>query len=281
MTSRAPLPVGMPCIPEYERLAASPEFGLVERFSAEFLDRHRAAIRPYARTWVADPLHQWSRRWEYPFVLSRLAADLSGRPDNGPVRILDAGSGVTFLPYFVAESFHEVTVECCDHDGSLVPIFDSINDRRAPGVRFTQADLHDLPFAAGSFDVVCCVSVLEHLDRQETVVEEFRRVLRPGGRLVLTFDLPLPVDEDEYGPALDVLAAGFCPDPGDPPDIRPRPTRTDEELVTTTYAAGVDRALLPWRHPWLHRLSCLVAGHGWVEWPPPMTVACLSLTRRP
>lgn len=274
------LPVGIPSVPDYERLLVSPEFALIERFSDDFLDRHREALRPYASKWVSDPLHQWSRQWEYPFALSRLSGDLRGQPGAEVVRILDAGSGVTFLPYLIAESFDGVAVHCCDHDDSLVPIFHCINRHREASLQFTAADLHELPFADGFFDAVYCVSVLEHLDRQATVIEEFHRILRPGGRLVLTFDLPLPAGE-EYKPMLHVLAARFGTDPDDPPDVEPRPCRGLDGVLTTTYAADVDRSLLPWQHPWLYRLGCLIAGHGWVEWPPPMTVSCLSLTRRP
>lgn len=44
-----------------------------------------------------------------------------------------------------------------------------------------------LPFAEGSFDdVVCCVSV-DYLTRPVEVFEEVGRVLRPGGRFVVTF----------------------------------------------------------------------------------------------
>jgi 2-polyprenyl-6-hydroxyphenyl methylase / 3-demethylubiquinone-9 3-methyltransferase len=38
-----------------------------------------------------------------------------------------------------------------------------------------------LPFAAGGFDVVICVDVLEHVDRPDAVIAEVARVLAPGG----------------------------------------------------------------------------------------------------
>lgn len=43
------------------------------------------------------------------------------------------------------------------------------------------------PFANGSFDVVLCCEILEHLARDPShMLSEIHRVLRPGGRLVLT-----------------------------------------------------------------------------------------------
>lgn len=47
----------------------------------------------------------------------------------------------------------------------------------------------ELPFPTAAFDVVLCLEMLEHLPRDErhAAVAEMMRVLRPGGRLVLTF----------------------------------------------------------------------------------------------
>ncbi len=43
-----------------------------------------------------------------------------------------------------------------------------------------------LPIAEGSVDAVLCTQVLEHVPDPEAVVREIARVLRPGGRLILT-----------------------------------------------------------------------------------------------
>jgi 2-polyprenyl-3-methyl-5-hydroxy-6-metoxy-1,4-benzoquinol methylase len=49
-----------------------------------------------------------------------------------------------------------------------------------------QADVTKLPFAEGSFDVVICSEVLEHIVDNRTAVAELVRVLKPGGDLVVT-----------------------------------------------------------------------------------------------
>jgi malonyl-CoA O-methyltransferase len=62
--------------------------------------------------------------------------------------------------------------------------------RKKPGaeaVRFLTHDLHEsLPFAAGAFDLVVSGLVLEHLRELDGFFAEARRVLRAGGRAVVS-----------------------------------------------------------------------------------------------
>lgn len=54
-----------------------------------------------------------------------------------------------------------------------------------PGVNVV-TDGATLPFPDQSFDVVVCAEVLEHAPRWRGIVDECARVLRPGGRLIIT-----------------------------------------------------------------------------------------------
>jgi SAM-dependent methyltransferase len=58
------------------------------------------------------------------------------------------------------------------------------------GVTYLFGDLTALPFLPSSFDVVTCVSVLEHMppDTRAMGVRDMARVVKPGGRLILTYD---------------------------------------------------------------------------------------------
>jgi SAM-dependent methyltransferase len=55
-----------------------------------------------------------------------------------------------------------------------------------PNTRIHVGNLEQMPFASSSVDVVISRSVFEHLEHPDRVLTEIRRVLRPGGRLVLT-----------------------------------------------------------------------------------------------
>ena len=70
-----------------------------------------------------------------------------------------------------------------------VDVRSGVKERLAPGVEFVQAEgvgLAALP--DDGVDVIFCSNLLEHLPDRETVTRlflEFRRVLRPGGKLLI------------------------------------------------------------------------------------------------
>ncbi|PZN09903.1 MAG: methyltransferase type 11 [Bacillota bacterium] len=64
-------------------------------------------------------------------------------------------------------------------------------ERGVSNARFVQGDVHALPFADGSFDLVTCRRAAHHFGDVERAVAEMVRVLRPGGRLGLV-DMTAP-----------------------------------------------------------------------------------------
>ena len=73
------------------------------------------------------------------------------------------------------------------------------------------ADVFDLPFEDGYFDVVYMIAVINEIPAPERVMKEFHRVLKPEGTLVfsellLDPDYPLPSTLEKWG-----SAAGFKP----------------------------------------------------------------------
>ncbi len=55
-------------------------------------------------------------------------------------------------------------------------------------VKLARANLESLPFADGAFDLVLCAQVIEHLLDPAAGLQELRRVLAPGGTLVISTD---------------------------------------------------------------------------------------------
>ena len=133
-----------------------------------------------------------SKRWEYPWALERAALESGSRA-------LDAGSGASIFPVFLAGAGHDVVAL----------------DRTPPGrlgagngveIDYVAGDLTVLPFADAAFDAVFCISVIEHLPERgiPRAMREMRRVLQHGRPLLLTTDYYRDADEDlwyegEYG----------------------------------------------------------------------------------
>lgn len=60
------------------------------------------------------------------------------------------------------------------------------------------ADLEELPFRSGSFDVVLSTQVLEHVEHPATTLAEAARLLRDGGRLFLTAPMSHPEHQQPH-----------------------------------------------------------------------------------
>jgi SAM-dependent methyltransferase len=57
---------------------------------------------------------------------------------------------------------------------------------RHPGPDFVAADVRELPFEDGSFDLVVCFETIEHVPDPEAVLDELRRVMAVDGLLLVS-----------------------------------------------------------------------------------------------
>lgn len=100
-------------------------------------------------------------------------------------RVLDAGSGnAPYRPLFAHCAY-------TTHDWAASP---------HPGARSADvvADLTALPLDDDTFDVVLCTEVLEHVGEPQAALGEIARVLRPGGRLLLTVPFVMELHEEPH-----------------------------------------------------------------------------------
>ncbi len=120
--------------------------------------------------------------YERPAILA-LAGDVTGR------RILDAGCGSG--PLFAALRDRGAIVTGFDTSTGMLEL---ARRRLGDGADLRVADLGSpLPFPDGAFDDVIASLVLHYLEDWGPALAELRRVLTPGGRLIVAVDHPFAI----------------------------------------------------------------------------------------
>jgi SAM-dependent methyltransferase len=96
--------------------------------------------------------------------------------------VLDVGCGVGSLLAEARVGAPDAVLRGCDLSFGLC----QRTALRNPGIPVVQADGEALPFRGGAFDWVFLTEVLEHLVDPAQALHEVRRVLRPGGSLLVS-----------------------------------------------------------------------------------------------
>ena len=137
----------------------------------------RAADQNWADSVAGDMERHYSpgRTWE---ALARSALPLLETGD-----VLDIASGDGVLAELLAPHSHRYV--CIDTSARVVAAA-SERLRRLENVEVREADMHALPFKEGSFDLVVLMHALTYAARPAQAVAEGARVLRKGGRLLLS-----------------------------------------------------------------------------------------------
>jgi ubiquinone/menaquinone biosynthesis C-methylase UbiE len=104
-------------------------------------------------------------------------------PRRSGLEALDAGCGTGFLGFELAARGHRVTG--VDFAPAMIAEARRKATERSIPVRFEEADAEQLPFGPATFDLVISRHVLWTLPHPPEAINEWIRVLRPGGRLVI------------------------------------------------------------------------------------------------
>jgi SAM-dependent methyltransferase len=104
-------------------------------------------------------------------------------PRGGALDALDVGCGTGFLSFELAARGHRVTG--VDFAPAMIAEARRKASERGLAVTFDEADAERLPFAPARFDLLVSRHLLWTLPRPEAAIDEWIRVLRPGGRLVV------------------------------------------------------------------------------------------------
>jgi len=142
------------------------------------------------------PADWWSRFYEYAWAI---------KFTNKNFVVLDAGAGIRHPFQFILSSRCK-HVYVCDIDQDIInhekllrsvietcggytynELYSMLNN-----MSFSLYDLTNMLYESEKFDVVFCISVIEHMPKESIIMalKEFSRVIKKDGLIVITFDYP-------------------------------------------------------------------------------------------
>lgn len=227
---------GIPMIDAYEAILESPVVEELEETSKQFNGSFDALKR-----WSGQAAELgFSRKWEYPFAIDRLD---KLKLQTGSM--LDAASGANFFPFYLRNRFPGLTYTGLDIDERACRSFNAVvKSKGFKNMEVGFGDLRRLNLLKSEIaDVVLCISVIEHIPNPFLALHELHRVLKPGGTMIITFDIKMPVltcAGMPLEPVLEFLYGIFYQDI--PADVR----GPNLESVSTEYILEKHPQLLPW-----------------------------------
>jgi ubiquinone/menaquinone biosynthesis C-methylase UbiE len=120
-----------------------------------------------------------------PAIFGRYARDLieRARPIGPSARVLDLGCGTGIVARLLRERLGGAArISGVDANPGMIAKARAL----APDLAWHEGNAMALPFADGSFDLVFCQQMLQFAPDRAQAVREMRRVLAPGGRLLVS-----------------------------------------------------------------------------------------------
>jgi ubiquinone/menaquinone biosynthesis C-methylase UbiE len=171
------------------------------------------AEQPFGKTYAGTPPANYERFF-VPVIGAPLADDLVRRADLRPgERVLDVACGTGVVARLAAEKVGDAgAVAGLDVNPGMLAVARSTTPSDLH-IEWHEASAESIPLPDDSFDAVMCQMGLQFIPDKQAALREMRRVLTPGGRLVLNVPGPTP---QEFGVLRDSLerhvsaeAAGF------------------------------------------------------------------------
>ncbi len=114
-------------------------------------------------------------------------------PKDQPTRFYDAGSGFCQYSDFVLKHFPDSKVFAVDLKTDYLTAYHyALDSKLKQRFSFKAADLQDFR-PTYSYDMVCAIDILEHIEDDISTLQNFMHCLKPGGRLIIS----TPSDTDE------------------------------------------------------------------------------------
>jgi len=155
----------------------------------EMFDRMYKKLGVWKSGWEWDKIHGYPKEVSDYHCLRTKGALLSKLRPTAGSKILDVGCGTGYFlfdmikeypcvnMYLVGIDISQHNIECLVH---------RIKEERKTNILAIRGSAQELPFRNDTFDIVTCSEVLEHLYDPEGAIREINRVLKLGGRLLIS-----------------------------------------------------------------------------------------------
>jgi len=124
----------------------------------------------------------YDRRWR-PYIEATLNAVLEAVDFQGDEAVLDVPCGTGELEQKLLEKWPDLCITGADLSTGMLA--QAMAKEDANRVRWIESDVMELPLAEESFDCVICANSFHYFRSPNEALLAMRRVLRPGGRLLL------------------------------------------------------------------------------------------------
>jgi ubiquinone/menaquinone biosynthesis C-methylase UbiE len=147
----------------------------MDEYIREFIQRQRVLGQAQLTHFDPTDAEHQEHLSRYIFAAERLRA---------PCRVLDIACGIGYGSRYLADSAPGISVVGIDISEQAVDYAQS--HYASEDVAFEVGDGTKLPFVEEEFDVVTSFETVEHVPDYELFLAELRRVLKPGGTLMMS-----------------------------------------------------------------------------------------------
>lgn len=126
----------------------------------------------------------WYRKFVKPFAPDREEVTIQMLQGGGDT-ILDIGCGEGNILIALADKFKRLEgIDIVDY--RIAKGLKKVKKKKISNIKLTVSDIEDgLDYKKNSFEVVTCLSIIEYTFDPYYTISEIKRVLRPGGKLII------------------------------------------------------------------------------------------------
>lgn len=124
--------------------------------------------------------------WQQSYI-ERVTKDMVGKNKNGKT-LLDIATGSGYMAIEMAKK--GINVIACDLAPTSIKNLQQVKkSQKLTNLRLLTCYAEDIPLPDMSVDYIIANAILEHIPEEKKAIEEWKRLLKPGGKLLITVPL--------------------------------------------------------------------------------------------